>query len=145
MNDSDRTLAVVRDVFAAFDAHDLDRFRGMLADDAVLRVAGGSMVFSGPEAISAAVGATMEAIPDLRVSVTNAFASGAHGVAEVVREGTNTGPVRLPAGESPPTGLPVRLPECVVFEVRDGKIVLMVPYADQLDAMSQLGLLPARS
>ena len=140
MSTTDQTLATIHEVFAAFDAHDLARFRALLAEDAVLEVTGGPQVFQGPDAIVTAVGATLEALPDLRVRVTNAFADGARGVAEVVREGTNTGPIRLPGQEHPPTGRKVRLPECVVFEVQEGQVVRMAPYADQLDALGQLGL-----
>lgn len=143
MSPSHQTLSVVEGVFAAFDAHDLDRFRALLADDAVLTVGGGAQSFVGADAVVAAVGLTFRLIPDLRVAVTNAFASGPHGVAEVVREGTHTGPVPLPDGsESPPTGRAVRLPECVVFEVRAGAVARMTAYADGLDASRQLGLLP---
>lgn len=143
MSDSDRTLALVREVFAAFDAHDLTRFRALLADDAVLSVGGGEQSFTGPDAIVAAVAVTLDLIPDLRVTVTNAFASGLHGVAEVVREGTHLGPVPLPDGsEAPPTGRAVRLPECAVFEVRGGRVIRMTVYADGLDVSRQLGLLP---
>ena len=143
MSDSDQTLSVVREVFAAFDDHDLDHFRQLLADDAVLDVGGGALTIAGADAIVAAVGVTLVAVPDLRVTVTSAFASGPHGVAEVVREGTHTGPVPLPDGsEAPPTGRAVRLPECAVFEVRGGKVVRMAVYADQLDTSRQLGLLP---
>lgn len=136
------TLDIVRAVFDAFDRHDLDAFHRLLADDAVLEVAGGPARFEGPDAIVTAVGATLDALPDLRVEVVNAFADGARGVAEVVRTGTNTGPVRLPGQELPPTGRAVRLPECVTFEVRDGRVTRMAPYADMLDTLRQLGLLP---
>lgn len=143
MNESERTLAIVTEVFAAFDDHDLDRFWALLADDAVLNVGGGEQTFRGAEAVVAAVRGTLEAIPDLRVTVTNAFASGPNGVAEVVREGTHGGPVSLPNGtEVPPSGRAVRLPECAVFEVREGQVVRMVVYADQLDTARQLGMLP---
>ncbi len=104
-------------------------------------MSGGPETVTGPEAIVKAVSTTLEALPDLRVTVTNAFADGAHGFAEVVREGTNTGPIRLPGLSRPPTGRSVRLPDCIVFEVRDGKVVRMAPYSVRFDAMSQLGLL----
>lgn len=142
MKSSEETLSVIRQVFAAFDEHDLEAFQALLSEDAVLIVAGGPQQFVGPEAIVEAVGVTLDALPDLRVKVVNAFAHGAHGVVEAVRHGTNTGPVHLPGAEHPPTGRRVRLPECVTFEVRDGRVVRMAPYADQLDAMRQFGLLP---
>ena len=142
MDDSAQTLAVVRDVFAAFDAHDLDRFRALLAPDVVLDVGGGAQTFEGPDGVVAAVGATFAILPDLRVAVANAFASGARGVAEVVREGTHTGAVPLPDGtEAPPTGRAVRLPECAVSEVRGGAVARMAVCTDRLDTSQQLGLL----
>jgi steroid delta-isomerase-like uncharacterized protein len=145
MNESEQTLAVIRDTFAAFNAHDLDRFRRLLADDAALVVGGSPQSFEGPDAVVAAIRPTLDAIPDLHVTVTNAFADGNRGVAEAVREGTNTGPIRLPDGELPPSGRSVRLPECIVFEVADGKIRRMVVYTDMLDTLAQLGLPPAPS
>lgn len=143
MSESEQTLAVVRDVFAAFDDHDLDRFRSLLSDDAVLDVGASGRKFEGAEAVVAAAGVTFAVVPDLRVTITNAFASGTRGVAEVVREGTHTGSVPLPDGmEAPPTGRAVRLPECAVFEVRNGQIVRIAVYTDQLSTSQQLGLLP---
>jgi hypothetical protein len=41
MNESEQTLAVVRQVFAAFAAHDLRTFRVMLHPDVALQVCGG--------------------------------------------------------------------------------------------------------
>jgi ketosteroid isomerase-like protein len=61
----------------------------------------------------------------------------------VVREGTHTGATALPDGTPvPPSGRAVRLPECLVFTVRDGKVVRMAPYVDMLDTLRQLGVLP---
>ena len=143
MNETEQTLVLIREVFTAFDAHDLDRFRELLADAAELNVGGGEESFQGKGAIVAAVSQTLAAIPDLRVRVTNAFAQGARGVAEVVRTGTHSRAVSLPDGtEIPPTERAVRLPECAVFTVRAGKIVRMVVYTDRLDTFQQLGLLP---
>ena len=139
----DETLAVVEAVFGAFDAHDLGRFRSLLAADAVLVVGATGRRIEGSEAVVEAVGLTFALIPDLRVAVTRAFAAGPYGVAEVVRTGTHTGPVPLPNGTaSPPTGRRVRLPECVVFEVHGGLVREMTVWADELGTARQLGLLP---
>lgn len=138
---TDETLGVVREVFAAFDAHDLARFRRLLADDARLVVGASGQIIEGAEPVVAAVAVTFELIPDLRVTVSRAFASGPEGMAEVVREGTHTGDVPLPDGStSPATGRAVRLPECVVFEVREGLVRQMTVWADELDTARQLGL-----
>src|SRR5215831_19500271 len=144
MNESEQTLAVVRQVFAAFAAHDLRAFRDLLHPDVVLQVGGGPGTITGADAVVAAVAVTVKAIPDLRVTVASAFAQGPLAAAEVVREGTHTGAAVLPDGTPvPPSGRAVRLPECLVFRVRDGKVVRMTPYVDMLDSLRQLGALPA--
>ncbi len=137
---SDSTLKIIREVFMAFDAHDLDRFRALLSPEAVMQDASGQIV-QGPDQIVAGVSVMLEAFPDLRVTITNAFANGEHGVVEVMRQGIHTGPLRLPDREVPPTGRSLRLPESAVFEVRDGRIAAMRVYTDQLTGMMQLGLL----
>ena len=143
MTNTVSTLALVKEVFVAFDTHDLTRFRDLLADDAVLNVGGGEESVHGADAIVAAVRVTLQAIPDLRVTVTNAFAEGNRGVAEVVREGTHSAAVDLPGSiEVPPTHRKVRLPECVVFTLHEKKITRMVVYTDRLDTFQQLGLIP---
>ena len=42
----------------------------------------------------------------------------------------------------PPSGRAARLPECVMFTVRGGKVVRMAPYVDMLDTLRQLGAAP---
>lgn len=139
MNSSEDTLEIIHEVFAAFDAHDLDHFRSLLTPKTVMQDASGQIV-KGPDAIISAVSMMLDAFPELRVSVTNAFADGLRGVAEVMREGIHSGPLRLPSGEVPPTGKRLRLPETVVFEIQNGKISSMRVYTDQLTGMIQLGL-----
>jgi steroid delta-isomerase-like uncharacterized protein len=141
MSESDQTLDVVRRVFAAFAAHDIEAFRELLHPDAVLDL-GGLATIEGADAVVAAVSVTVRAIPDVRVTVTSTFAEGALAAAEVVREGTHTGAAVLPDGTPiSPTGRTVRLPECLLFTVRDGKVARMARYADMLDTLRQLGAL----
>ena len=97
MSESEQTLAVVRQVFAAFTAHDIRAFRDLLHPGVVLQVGGGPTTLTGADAVVAAVSVTTQAIPDLRVTVTSAFAQGQLAAAEVVREGTHTGTAVLPA------------------------------------------------
>ena len=46
------TLRVIGEVFAAFRAHDLGRFRALLAERAVLRNPSTGDVLTGPDAIA---------------------------------------------------------------------------------------------
>src|SRR5262245_7867143 len=143
MSESDQTLSVVRQVLAAFAAHDVDAFRDLLHPDVVMQVGGGPTTIAGIGAVVDAVLVTVRAIPDLRVTVVSAFACGPLAAAELVREGTHTVAVSLPDGTPlPPSGRAVRLPECLMFTVRSGKVVRMAPYVDMLDTLRQLGALP---
>ena len=142
MTGSENTISVIRAVFAAFNAHDIGHFRVLLAPDVVLPDSSGvGPDLHGPDAVVGAVSVMANAFPDLRVTVRNVFADGERGVAEVLREGTHTGPLNLPTGAVPPTGRSLRLPESVVFVVRDGKVSSMTAYTDILSGMAQLGLL----
>lgn len=144
MSDTEQTLSVVRDVFKAFQAHDLDAFHALLADEAVLRDPSSDEVQRGPDAIVATVKVVLDAIPDLHPEVTNLFASGERAVAEVVRTGTHTGEMKLPSGTVPPTGRAVRLPESIFFRVRDGQLVSMTAYVDRMHVLKELGMAPAQ-
>jgi ketosteroid isomerase-like protein len=58
--------------------------------------------------------------------------------------GTNTQHLQLPDGQSlPPTGKQVRVRSVDVATVKDGRIVRHDFYFDQLDMLSQLGLMEA--
>jgi ketosteroid isomerase-like protein len=58
--------------------------------------------------------------------------------------GTHTGPLQLPDGQSvPPTGKQARLRSVDIATVADGKIVRHDFYFDQLDMLTQLGLMEA--
>ena len=60
--------------------------------------------------------------------------------------GTNTRPLQLPGGQSaPPTGKQVRVRAIDVATVQDGQIVRHDFYFDQLDMLSQLGVMQAPS
>lgn len=110
--------------------------------DPVLGLGQDPVSCNAPDAVVAAINATLESFPDLRPEVTNLFADGEQAVAEVVRRGTNTGELTLPSGSVPPTGRDVRLPECIIFRVRDGKVVSMTAYVDRLHVMEELGVAP---
>lgn len=142
MSKANQTRSVVRAVFDAFQAHDLERFRALLSDDAVLREPSTEAVHRGSDAVVAAIKATLDAFPDLRPKVKNLFADGEQAVAEVVRRGTHTGELNLPSGSVSSTGRDVRLPECILFRVRDGTVVSMTAYVDRLHVLEELGRVP---
>jgi predicted ester cyclase len=108
----------------------------LLHADVVLHVGGGTRIVTGADAVVATVSITLQAIPDLRVTVVSVFADGPLAAAEVVREGTHTGAAVLPDGSPlPPSRRAVCLPECLIFTVRRGKVARMAPYVDMLDTL----------
>ena len=137
------TQEVALRVIQSFDHHDLQAFRRLLSEDVVLCPGGGPRTLEGPEPVVAAIRPTLDALPDLRVEIVNLFASGNQAVVEVVRTGRHDGRSILPDGTPlEPTGRKVRLPECILFRVRDGKVARMTTYLDMLDTLRQVGLLP---
>ncbi|MBK5308205.1 MAG: nuclear transport factor 2 family protein [Frankiaceae bacterium] len=55
--------------------------------------------------------------------------------------GTNTGPIATPEGDLPATGRTIRLRECDLLTVRDGLAVSHRFHYDQIDMLTQLGLM----
>jgi len=88
--------------------------------------------------------ALLEAAPD-RVSVVDSLFAEGDLVAEEGRyRGTHTGTWRNPDGaEIPPTGKSVDFPFSAIFRVENEKIASIRLYYDQLEVLTQLGLMPA--
>jgi predicted ester cyclase len=96
----------------------------------------------GPDFIRGFIQVFYEGNPDLKHTVTSSVELGDTIALEVTVEGTNTGPLRLPAGEVPPTGKAWRLPACVMFRVQDGVFKSYHIYLDMADFLAQIGLMP---
>jgi predicted ester cyclase len=62
---------------------------------------------------------------------------------ELVFMGTHTGPLATPNGVIPPTGRRVTLQSASILRFKEGLIASEHAYPDQLDFMTQLGLMPA--
>ena len=85
----------------------------------------------------------MTAVPDRGSSDVVLFAEGEYVVEEARYTGTQTGTWRNPAGvEIPATGRTLDFPFVGVFRVEDGKISSIRLYYDQLEVLTQLGLMP---
>jgi predicted ester cyclase len=82
------------------------------------------------------------AFPDSQMTVTAVAESGNVVAVEGVYTGTHTGPLATPHGEVAPTGRPLSLPLCDMFEIEAGRIVAIRAYYDQMTFAAQLGLIP---
>lgn len=126
---------------ATFNAHDLDGFEGVLADDVVFKAPGG-MHGEGKAACTAFFGSWFVAFPDARVEV-----HAVHIVDDVVVEGgtfmgTQNGVLHGPMGDVPPTGRSVEVDYIQVLHFRDGKHASFNLMFDRLMMLEQLGLVP---
>jgi steroid delta-isomerase-like uncharacterized protein len=112
------------------------------ADSELIDVPSGRML-PGAEGYKQLVLFFAEAFPGSRVELINAFATEDQVVLEFTGRGTNTGPLHLLTGDVPATGRSAELRFCEVAQVRNGKIVSLHVYYDQMTLLQQLGLVPA--
>lgn len=135
-------VALVRSLFDAFDAGDLDRAVGAVADDFELVDVAAGQTFRGPEGCRRWLATFRAALPDARTDIVNIFSEGDRVACEHVGRGTHSGPLVTSGGEIPATGRKVELRIAELYQVREGKITQLHAYYDSATMMRQLGLLP---
>ena len=137
---------MARDARTVFDAltdavnrQDREAIAACYAPDVTVVSPDGTL--TGREAAAKLIYGYIDAFPDLHVTSWSKVTSGEMAVDEFTIEGTNTGPIATPEGESiPPTGRAFSLRCIDVGVIRDGQIVSHRSYWDQLDLLTQLGL-----
>ena len=85
----------------------------------------------------------VENFPDMRIELTNAFATEDQVTLEGIVRGTNTSSRNLPTGAIPATGRGIELRMCHVFQIKNGKIVSYHTYYDMMTMLEQFGRAPA--
>lgn len=125
----------------AFNSHDAARIRATYAADAVME-APGDVRLEGPDAITEYAMGWLNAFPDATVTVHNAFAEGDRVVHEFTFEGTHDAPLAGPDGEIPPTHRRLVGRGVEVYRIAGDKIAEDHLYYDQVQLMTQLGLMP---
>ena len=83
------------------------------------------------------------AFPDVRHEIGRHFDSGDTGVVEFKLVGTHKGPLATAQGEVPPTGRSINTRSVRIERAEGGRIVEGSMYLDQIELMTQLGLMPA--
>jgi steroid delta-isomerase-like uncharacterized protein len=125
-----------------FNAHDIEGFAEVLADDVVFEAPGG-MRGDGKAACVEFFGSWFGAFPDAHVDVHELLIAGDVAVEEGTFSGTHDGVLHGPAGDIPPTGRPVSVDYIQVLRFRDGRHVSFHQMFDRLLMLEQLGLIPA--
>lgn len=131
---------VVAQATQAFNDHNQEGFRALYSTDAVMEAPDARL--EGAEAIVGYASSWLNAFPDSKVTIHNEVVSGDYVVHEFTFEGTHTEPLASPQGEIAPTGKRLSGRGAEVFRVEKGKIVEDRLYFDQVQVMTQLGLMP---
>jgi ketosteroid isomerase-like protein len=121
---------------------DRDGLVALYAPDAVVETPDQGTV-SGCQAAADYLLEFTVAFPDASYESVHEHEAGNVAIDEGFFVGTNTGPLRLPDGELPPTGKSVRMRACDAATVEDGLITSHRFYFDQMEMLTQLGLIPA--
>ena len=126
---------------AAFNAHDESALLALHADDIKFNAPGGFKATNAKDATAYAM-TWLKAFPDGKMKVRSEIISGPWVVQEVEMTGTHTAPLESPTGTIPATYKKVVGYGVQLFRVENDKIVEARLYFDQLDQMTQLGLIP---
>ena len=125
-----------------FNAHDIDGFADVLADDVVFTAPGG-MRGEGKPACVEFFGSWWSAFPDFHVEVHDVHFIDDVAVEVGTYSGTHDGVLHAPAGDIPPTGRAVSGEYIHVLHFRDGKHVSFNLMFDRLLMLEQLGVIAA--
>ncbi len=125
----------------AFNAHDEARIRDLQSENVVFE-APGEVRVEGPDAATEYTMAWLQAFPDARITVNNEFAAGEWIAQEFTFEGTHEATLASPNGEIPATHKRLTGRGAQIFKV-DGDFVADIRlYFDQVQVLTQLGLMP---
>lgn len=127
---------------AAFNARDEQALKELHSDDIKFNAPGGFKANSAKDATAYAM-TWLKAFPDGKMTVRSEITSGPWVVQEILMEGTHTAPLESPTGTIAPTYKKVVGYGVQLLRVENGKIAEARIYFDQLDQLTQLGLIPA--
>lgn len=135
-------IKVARENIDAFNAADWERWKAVLAPDAVYDEVGTQRRIQGADQIVEALQGWKQAMPDAKGTVTNAFASGNTVTLEVTWEGTHTGPLAGPGGTIPASGKRqvTRAVQVITYEGDKAKEIRH--YFDMMALLQQIGAMP---
>jgi steroid delta-isomerase-like uncharacterized protein len=125
----------------AFNAHDEHALLALHAADIKFNAPGGFKATNAKDATGFAM-TWLKAFPDGKMKVRSEIISGPWIVQEITMEGTHTAPLVTPTGTVPATHKKVVGYGVQLLRIENAKIAEARIYYDQLDQMTQLGLIP---
>jgi steroid delta-isomerase-like uncharacterized protein len=125
----------------AFNAHDEEAIRACYADDATSTAPGG-VSLDGADAITGYAMTWLNAFPDAQITVHQEVVGDDWVAQRFTFAGTHTGTLASPDGDIAATGKSLSGRGASLTRFRDGKIVEDHLYYDQMEVLTQLGLVP---
>jgi steroid delta-isomerase-like uncharacterized protein len=135
------TKQVLDAVTEAFNAHDEQGIRAQYADDAVFE-GPGDVRLEDADSITAYAMVWLNAFPDAQLIVHTEAVAGEWAVQRFTFEGTHEDTLSGPAGDIPATHKQLKGRGAEVIRVVNGKITEDYLYYDQVQLLTQLGLMP---
>jgi len=134
-----RARDVMDAITAAVAAGDASAIAACYAQDAVADTPDAGRL-QGRDAVTAYLMTFADAFSDLSFELSEKLEIGDVAIDEGHVLGRHTSALRTPDGDIPPTGKQIRIRSCDIATVRDGVVVAHRFYYDQLDFLTQLGL-----
>ncbi len=128
----------------ALNDRDMQAYLANQHPDVRLTVPGGATLH-GREQVRANTQALWDAFPDGRLEFGARVLADDSAAVEVIFTGTHTGPLPTPSGDVPSTGKAVRTTSVSLLTFADGLVRSERVFGDQLDLLTQLGLMPGSS
>ncbi len=127
---------------AALNARDIEAYLANQQSDVDFKLPGG-VTLQGRDQVRRYTEALWEAFPDGTLTFGDQVFAEDAAATEVVFTGTHTGPMLTPNGTIPPTRKRVTLHSASILRIKDGLIASEHVYLDQLEMLTQLGLMSA--
>jgi len=131
----------VREAYALAERKDIPGWIACFNPDGVFVDESVGVTYSGPNEVGFPVENYGTAFPDIHRELVDVYVAGDVVVVELALQGTHEGPLWLPAGVLPPTGMRMDAPCCDVFKLKDGKLQLFDCYPSGAVILGQLGVL----
>jgi steroid delta-isomerase-like uncharacterized protein len=135
-----RNLDTLNKLYGAFGAHAIDDAMALFTDDFVLE----DFTTPGPQRkadVRKHAAAVLAAIPDFKLARATVIAAGD----DVVVESSVAGTFTAALGPIQPTGKPVLVHELDVWRLENGKISRQWSYSNEMEVLTQLGVVKPRA
>ncbi len=133
-------LRVAQELVEAFNAHDVDRCVVVIDQDVLWESDTLPDPMRGSEALRQGFQMYFTAFPDIHLNTEQIIASGNYVVGRMLVTGTHQGELH----GIQPTNRRVEFHDCIVWEVRNGKMIYIQDYWDTATMLRQIGAIPSQ-